>query len=60
MLAPSTEISIADINTDWMVNLDDVLILALQWLNVPGEPSADIAPETPDNFVNGLDFAVIW
>jgi hypothetical protein len=51
--------NVADLNKDWRVALDDVLILALQWLDVPGEPSADIAPDPLDNFVDYQDFGVI-
>ncbi|MHC4728404.1 MAG: right-handed parallel beta-helix repeat-containing protein [Planctomycetota bacterium] len=51
--------NVADINGDWQVNEADLLIMALQWSQAPTEPSADIAPDSPDNFVNGLDFAVM-
>jgi len=51
--------NIADLNEDGHVNLNDVLIMAVQWLDAPGMPSADIAPEVPDDFVNGLDFGLI-
>jgi hypothetical protein len=51
--------NVADINEDWYVNEVDLLLMALQWLETPGIPSADIAPDPLDNFVNGLDFAVI-
>ncbi len=30
-----------------------------QWLDMPGSPSADIAPETPDGVVDMLDLAVL-
>jgi len=51
---------IADLYYDGYINLDDLLIMALQWLDIPGEPSADIAPEVPDNFIDYRDFAVIY
>jgi hypothetical protein len=49
----------ADIDGDGEVGLPDVVIMVLQWLQAPGVPSADIAPEPLDNFVNGLDFAIL-
>jgi hypothetical protein len=52
-------VNIADLNGDDNVDLDDVLIMALQWLDTPGIPSADIAPEPLDNFVDYQDFGVI-
>jgi len=51
---------IADLNQDGIVNLEDFAILAKQWLDVPGNPSADIAPLSgSDNFVNMLDLKVL-
>jgi len=51
---------IADLNQDGTVNLEDFTILANQWLDVPGNPSADIAPLSGgDNFVNMLDLKVL-
>ena len=50
---------IADLNQDGTVNFIDFVILANQWLDVPGNPSADIAPLSGgDNFVNMLDLKV--
>jgi hypothetical protein len=50
---------IADLNRDGIVNLEDFAILANQWFDVPGNPSADIAPLSEgDNFVNVLDLKV--
>lgn len=49
----------ADFNIDGYIDLDDVVIMALQWLQAPGIPSADIAPDEPDNFVDYLDFAMV-
>ena len=52
--------NIADLNDDGYVNSDDVLIMALQWLDTPGIPSADIAPApNGDNFVDYLDFGMV-
>ena len=48
-----------DITGEGVVDLEDLAILAVQWLQSPGTPSADIAPEPPDNIVNFLDFAVL-
>jgi len=51
---------IADLNQDGIVNLEDFAILANQWLDVPGNPSADIAPLSGgDNIVNMLDMKVL-
>ena len=49
---------IADFNKDDIVNHPDFGILSQQWLNSPGTPSADIAPDGGDNMVDFLDFAV--
>ena len=51
--------SAADINRDCIVNFKDFAILASQWLQAPGIPSADIAPEGGDGEVQELDRAVI-
>ena len=51
--------NIADIYYDGFVNLEDILLMALQWLDTPGIPSADLAPEPLDNFVDYQDFGVI-
>ncbi len=48
-----------DINKDGVVDMEDLLILARQWLSVPATPSADIAPESGDEIVNFLDFSVL-
>jgi hypothetical protein len=48
-----------DLNNDGIVNLPDFAILALQWLDAPGVPSADIAPFGGDNIVDGLDLCVL-
>lgn len=52
--------NVADINQDWDVDEDDLLAVALQWLQPPAEPSVDIAPPPDgDNFVDYLDFVLI-
>ncbi len=48
---------IGDINRDDKVDGEDLFILIQQWLQEPGEPSADIAPAQVDNFVDLRDFA---
>jgi len=53
-------VSIAgDISEDGKVNYEDLGVLADQWLQPPGTPSADIAPSPVDGLVNFLDFAVL-
>jgi hypothetical protein len=48
----------ADLNEDGLVNFLDFAILAGQWLQEPGIPSADIArPPAGDNIVNALDLS---
>jgi hypothetical protein len=47
----------ADFDDDCDVDFADLKTLTLQWLDVPGEPSADIAPAGGDGIVNFLDFA---
>jgi formylglycine-generating enzyme required for sulfatase activity len=49
----------ADITDDGAIDFEDLIVLASQWLQVPGIPSADIAPTPADGIVNFLDFAVI-
>jgi hypothetical protein len=56
---PYTIPVIGDITCDGKVNFKDMLVLANQWLQPPGIPSADLAPSPLDNFVNFLDFAVL-
>ncbi len=48
-----------DINGDGKVDFTDFAILGSQWLQAPGEPSADIAPHGGDNLVDFLDLAVL-
>lgn len=51
---------IGDINEDGVTDSLDLEILANQWLQTPGTPSADIAPSPiADGFVNYLDFAAL-
>lgn len=49
----------ADIDTSGYIDISDLVIVALQWLQAPGLPPADIAPDKPDNFVDYLDFAIV-
>jgi hypothetical protein len=50
----------ADINRDGLVNFKDFAILASQWRQAPGSPSADIAPlPGGDNIVNMLDLRML-
>ncbi len=51
--------NVADITGDGRVDWYDLKILAEQWLQPPGEPSADIAPTPADGIVNFLDYAVL-
>ncbi|MHC4707715.1 MAG: LamG domain-containing protein, partial [Planctomycetota bacterium] len=48
-----------DITGDCFVDFRDVTALAGQWLDTPGSPSADIAPDPLDNFVDLYDLAVV-
>jgi hypothetical protein len=51
---------IGDLEPDGDVDYDDLLILVNQWLQVPGSPSADIAPQpNGDNIVDFRDFALL-
>jgi hypothetical protein len=49
---------LADLNNDCYVDFIDFAILADQWQQIPGEPSADIAPKYDgDGIVDMLDFS---
>jgi len=48
----------ADLDKDWDVDLVDFAILANQWQQRPGEPSADIAPPSGDGFVDINDLVL--
>ncbi|MHC4743404.1 MAG: LamG-like jellyroll fold domain-containing protein, partial [Planctomycetota bacterium] len=50
---------IADIDKDGEVDFVDFEILASQWEDVPGLPSADIAPPEGDGIVDGLDLGML-
>ncbi|MHC4665006.1 MAG: hypothetical protein ACYS9T_03485 [Planctomycetota bacterium] len=52
---PSFAKPIADFSSDCLVNFDDFTVLGNQWMEAPGSPSADIAPEVPDGVVDWLD-----
>jgi len=49
----------ADIDKDWDVDLFDYAILADQWQQPPGEPSADIVPSCGDGIVDINDLAFL-
>ena len=49
----------ADLDLDLGVNFIDFAILAAQWLDAPGDPSADIAPYGGDDTVNLLDLSML-
>jgi len=42
------------------INFVDFAILTGQWLQEPASPSADIAPEVPDGFVDYRDLVVFF
>ncbi|MHC4499625.1 MAG: hypothetical protein ACYS21_10990 [Planctomycetota bacterium] len=50
---------VADFTDDCIVEFGDFAILASQWRQAPGIPSADIAPETPDGVVDWWDLAIL-
>jgi hypothetical protein len=47
-----------DFDCNQRVDAADMSILAGQWRDAPGNPSADIAPEVPDGIVDMLDLNV--
>jgi hypothetical protein len=49
----------ADLTGDCVVDLADFAVFAGQWRESPGSPSADIAPDPPDGFVDGQDLDVL-
>jgi hypothetical protein len=50
--------NLCDFDNNNEINFADLAILAGQWQQAPGSPSADIAPEVLDNFVDYRDLAV--
>lgn len=50
---------LGDINLDGKVNFTDFAVLANQWEESPGYPSADIAPQGSDFIVDIYDLAVL-
>jgi hypothetical protein len=52
-------ISVADLSGDCVVDIRDFVILANQWRQSPGSPSADVAPDPPDGFVEWRDLAIL-
>jgi hypothetical protein len=51
--------NVADIDGDWDVDFADFAILASQWQQAPGIPSADIEPASGDGIVDTDDLAVL-
>jgi hypothetical protein len=49
----------ADLSGDCCVNFVDFAVIGSQWLQAPGVPSADIAPEGGDGVVNFLDLDIL-
>jgi hypothetical protein len=49
----------ADLSGDCCVNFIDFAVIGSQWLQAPGVPSADIAPEGGDGVVNFLDLDIL-
>ncbi|MHC4154584.1 MAG: hypothetical protein ACYST6_06640, partial [Planctomycetota bacterium] len=49
----------ADVTGDCVVDLEDFAVLASQWLGPPATPSADIAPNPPDGWVDGRDLGAL-
>ena len=60
-IVPICEYPLAgDLNNDCNTDFEDLAILANQWLQTPGTPSADIAPSpNGDGIVNFQDFAAM-
>jgi hypothetical protein len=54
---PIPEPILGDFDSNRIVDIDDLIILTNQWLQPPGEPSADLVPDE-NNIVNLLDLAV--
>jgi len=50
--------NVADLDNDGDVDLFDFAILASQWQDVPGLPSADIAPDGGDGVVDEKDLGI--
>jgi hypothetical protein len=51
--------SIVDLNGDGDINFEDFAILASQWRDAPGTPSADIAPVGGDGIVDFKDLGAM-
>lgn len=50
----------ADLTQSGQVDMDDFVILAAQWMGVPGQPSADIAPQPDgDGIVDFFDLLML-
>ena len=48
-----------DVSGDCIVNLNDLLLLAEDWLENPGCSGSGCSDITGDNFVNVADFAIL-
>lgn len=55
----NTSFFAGDIDCSCIVDFEDIAILANQWIQPPGVPSADIAPFPGDGIVSFQDFAVL-
>ena len=51
--------NVADIDGDWDVDFVDFAILASQWRQAPGIPSADIEPASGNGIVNFSDLGLL-
>jgi hypothetical protein len=56
---PSVTLNPADINGDGCADALDYAVLASQWQQPPGVPSADVAPPGGDGLVGGNDLGVL-
>ncbi|MHC4648615.1 MAG: hypothetical protein ACYTBJ_24425 [Planctomycetota bacterium] len=56
---PSVTLNPADINGDGCADALDYAVLASQWQQQPGVPSADVAPPGGDGLVGGNDLGVL-
>jgi hypothetical protein len=49
----------ADFDNNCFVDFGDLAILGSQWLQPPGNPSADIAPEVPDGIADWRELGIL-
>ena len=59
LLAVTVAFTAGDLDCDGDVDFRDFAILAKQWRQSPGSPSADIAPPGGDNIINLLDLDML-